>query len=306
MPTLQAPSGLVGDVRKIKGTELIKLAERVDDTGPDGGFGTVLSGCWLCTTDPGPYSFVQAGDAKPDWSRMLKGDTLYAFVFMRQISMPDGDDYDFDVHCEECRRRYGWTVQLSKLAVKKLPAASGERVRAGEPFEARLPDGRVVRFGLQTIAQEAPITKLMRQQKRQQATMIDALVGQIISIDGVGPDIRARHRAVSDLDMDDLYGLREQFDEHDCGLETSIQTRCTNRECRWEQDVNLPLGRTFFARRRRAREIETDEENEGLATEISSDSSSRASTPSGSGGSSTTSSGRSMGGVGTISRAEIS
>lgn len=290
MPILEAPSGLAGDVRKIKGGELIKLAESADDTGPDGGFGAMISACWLRTTDAGPYSFVQVGDTKPDWQRMLKGDALYAFVFLRQISM--GDDYDFDVQCEECKKRYGWTLRLSELPVRKLSEKAAEHFRSGEPFETTVA-GRTVRFALGTIAQEGPITKLMKKQKREVGTMVDTLCAQTISIEGVNPDINARHRWLSDLDLDELHELRAAFDEHDCGIETLIQTRCTKRTCRWEQDINLPLGKTFFARPRRR----PTEEEHGMAS--SSEDSSEDSTSSGSGSSSTTSSGISTAGAAT-------
>lgn len=304
MPTLEAPSGLVADVRKIKGSELVKLAESTDDAGPDGGFGHVLSGCWLRTLDPGPYSFVSAGDAKPPWSRLLKGDTLHAFVFLRSISMPNGDDYDFPVQCEECKKRYDWTIKLSELEVKRLPPESVENVRAGKPFETRLGDGRLVKFNLQTIAQEEPLTKLMRQQKRKTGTMIDTIVAQVVSIEGVKPDIRNRWQFVSELDMDELYNLREAFDEADCGIETSFETRCTNRSCRWEQDVNLPLGKTFFAPKRKRQEQREEDPSDEPSTETSFGGSSPASTPSGAGSSSTTSSGASTGGAATLSRTE--
>lgn len=302
MPTLDAPSGLTADVRKIKGTELIKLAESSDDAGPDGGFGNVLNGCWLRTIDPGPYSFVQAGDAKPQWSRLLKGDTLYAFIFLRSISMPDGDDYDFPVQCEECKKRYDWTIKLSSLFLKRLPASSIEKLKTQKPFETEV-SGRGVKFNLQTIAQEEPLSKFMRQQKRQTGTMIDTLVSQIISIEGVKPGIRNTWQFVSELDMDELYNLRAAMDEPDCGIETQFQTRCTNRQCRWEQDINLPLGKTFFAPKRKRQEPEKDQ-NDELDTESSSEASSEEWTPTGADSSSTTSSGSSTGEAGTLSHTE--
>lgn len=288
MPTLEAPSGLVGEVRKIRGAELITLAEAAGDTSPDGGFSSVLSGCWVRTEDPGPYAFVLAGDTKPDWSRVLKGDALYAFIYLRQISL--SDDYDFDVQCEECKRKYGWTIKLSDLPVRKLSEENAARLRRGDPFEAHVRE-KLVRFNLQTIAQEGPITKLMKQQRRQVSTMIDALAAQIVSIEGVKPDIKARHRFISDLDLDELHSLREALDAPDCGLETGIETVCTNRACQWTQDVNLPLGKSFFARRRRQPAQEPPEEE--ADTKSSSEDSSPGSTSSGLGASSITSFGRS-------------
>lgn len=260
MLLLEAPSGLTAEVRKIRGVELVNLAEQADDAAAADSFGQVLGSCWVRTIDPGPYPFVKGdSDERPPWARILKGDVLFAFVYLRRISMPNGDDYDFDIRCEECRKRYGWSVNLaSDLTVKRLPPESVERIKRAEPFETRTSDGRLIRFMLQTTGQEDPMLRLMKQQKRGRSTFVDTLAAQTISIEGVNPDLRARWRFISELDLDELYRLREAFEAPDCGLDTAIQTRCTKRDCSWVQDVNLPLGRNFFAPRRRPK-AEPDE-----------------------------------------------
>jgi hypothetical protein len=292
MPILEAPSGLTAEVRKIRGVELVNLAEQADDAAPSDAFGQVLGSCWLRTINPGPYPFVKGdSEERPPWGRILKGDVLFAFVFLRRISMPDGDTYDFDVRCEECRNRYGWSVNLAKdLTVKRLPAESAEKLRKGESFETKIGDGRVVRFNLQTTTQEDPMLRLMKQQKRGRSTFVDVLAAQTTAIEGVNPDLRARWRFLSELDLDDLYRLRDAFEDPDCGLDTAIQTRCTKRACGWVQDVNLPLGRTFFAPRRRRKEAEEEAD-----TPTSSGDCSEGSIASGSGSSATTYSGTNTG-----------
>lgn len=295
MPILEAPSGLTAEVRKIRGVELVRLAEQADDEAETNAFGQVLGACWVRTIDPGPYPFVKAdSEERPPWARILKGDVLFAFVYLRRISMPDGNSYDFDVRCEECRKRYGWTIDLSKdLTTKALPAESVERIKRGEAFETRMSDGRLVRFALQTTDQEAPMLRLLKQQKRTRTTFVDVLASQTVSIEGVNPDLRARWRFLSELDLDELYGLRDAFEAPDCGLDTAIQTRCTRPQCGWVQDVNLPLGRTFFAPRRKPKADEAD-------TPPSSADYSEGSTASGSDNYSTTYSGPNMGGADTI------
>lgn len=297
MPILQAPSGLTAEVRKIRGVELVKLAEQADDAAPADAFGQVLGACWIRTIDPGPYPFVKGeSEERPPWGRILKGDVLFAFVYLRRISMPDGDVYDFDVRCEECRARYGWTLNLARdLSVKPLPSESAERIRRGDCFETKIRD-RVVRFNLQMTSQEEPMLKLMKQQKRGRSTFVDVLASQTVSIEGVNPDLRARWRFVSELELDELYALRDAFEEPDCGLDTAIQTRCTKRACGWVQDVNLPLGRTFFAPRRKPKTEPADEAD----TPTSSEGYSAGSTESGSDNSSTTYSGNSTGEADTI------
>lgn len=295
MPLLETPSGLTAEIRKIRGIELVHLAEQADDASQSDSFGSIIGPCWIRTINPGPYPFVK-GDSedRPPWDRLLKGDVLSAFIYLRRISLTDGDEYDFDVKCEECRHRYGWTVNLaSDLVFKKLPLESIERIQRGESFSTRTGDGRLVRFGLQTTAQEEPILKLMKQQKRGRATIVDTLAAQTLSIEGVNPDLRARWRFLSELDLDELYKLRSAFEEPDCGIDTAIQTRCTKRSCGWIQDVALPLGRTFFApkRRRKTEDEDTPSSSVGYSEE---------SAESGSGNSSTTFSGTNTAGADTI------
>lgn len=257
------PSRLVGDVRKIRGTEITVIAEQADGAGTsDGGFSSLLGGCWLDTADRGPYPsscFAKVGDGpeKPVWSRVLKGDLLTGIIFLRQASITDGDEYDFDVQCEECKSKIPWTVKLSDLPVKYLPETSAALLREGAPFETTVA-GKKVRFDLQTLQQEDPVLKLMKRQKRKKGTIVDVLAGQTRSIEGVNEDIQARWRWLSELSMGELFDLRAAMEEPDCGIETTISVVCQNRECQWEQEVNLPLGRRFFSPRKK-RKPETEE-----------------------------------------------
>lgn len=258
MSKLPLPSGLVGDVRKIKGVEIANIAESADGGGPaDGGFSSLLSGCWVETLDAGPYSFVAPGTTKPDWSRILKGDLLVGIVHLRQISLTDGDEFDFDAHCEECRKKIPWTVKLSELPMKTLPEASAEKVKAGVSFET-IVAGRTLKYQLQTLAQEEPVLKLMKQMSRKRATIVDILLGQTTFVEGVKPDLRARWSFLSQLSMGELFDLQSEMAANDCGLDTSINVQCQNRDCLWEQAVHLPLlNRRFFSPKKRPTTIVT-------------------------------------------------
>jgi hypothetical protein len=254
MTTIHFPSGLVADLRKIKGSEMAALAEQADGGGRADPFSTLLSSCWLQTIDPGPYAFVLPGDAKPEMRRLLKGDLLYGFVALRRISLPEGDTYDFDAQCERCRARIPWSVDLREIPVRVLSKESVERVRGGRVFLTSVDDddgAREVRFNLQFLAQEDEMTRFMKSQKRTKATLLDTLASQIVAIDGVGPDFRARYRYLNDLSMGALLTLQQAFEEADCGLDTAIDVRCVNSDCRWEQSIALPFDKRFFALRKR-------------------------------------------------------
>ena len=292
MSVVELPSGMSGDIRKIKGTEIAVLAEQTEGVGgsADGGFTALLNGCWQRTLDKGPYPFVAVGDTKPDWKRLLKGDVLFGVVELRRISLSDGDTFDFDAQCEECKAKIPWSVKLSELTVRKLPRASAEALSEGRPFVVEIAkDGATHKatFNLQTLGQEEPIARLMKQQKRTAATVVDVLCSQIVSIAGVNPDIKARYRFLSELSMGELFDLRAALDEHDCGIDTAIEIRCQNKNCLWEQEINLPLlGRRFFSQKKRLTKKAGDDSEQDDSSSTSSEGSTSpggesAATPSG-------------------------
>jgi hypothetical protein len=257
------PSGMVGEVRKIKGTEIAAIAEQADGAETsDGGFGPMLNGCWLNTVDPGPYRFLTAGDSKPPWSRVLKGDLLFGLVFLRRISLTDGDDFDFDAHCEECRKKIPWSVRLSDVPLRALSAESRKRLTDGQPFETTAA-GVKVTYDLQTLDQEPAIKKLMKQMKRTRSTLVDLIFGQVRTIEGVPNDPRKRYQFLADLSMGELQDLQATMEESDCGFETEIEVKCQNEACQWEQPVNLPLlNRRFFSPKKRQKVMKEEPEEE--------------------------------------------
>lgn len=291
MTTLEFPSGLHGEVRKIKGHEIAAIAEQADSG--SNGFNTIMSGCWQQTLDVGPYAFLRTGDAKPDWGRLLKGDLLYGIIQLRRISLTDGDNYDFDVPCEECRAKIKWTVKLSDLTVQKLSADAKEMVRAGAPFNTSIA-GRAIQFHPQCVAHEEPVARLMKRQQRTAAVIQDVLVGQIVSIEGVPNDILARWKWLSDLSMGELYDLRAAMEENDCGVQTGIEVQCQERSCRWVQEVNLPLGKRFFSPRKREKPVSSSPDGRDTSGD-----SSQGSPANGSGSGAPTSGGTSTAAVGT-------
>lgn len=300
MSIAELPSGLTGDVRKITGAEISAIAEQADGQGDaDGGFSNLLNGCWTSTISKGPYPNVVVGDAKPDWKRILKGDVIVGVVELRRISLSDGDDFEFDVACEECRKKIQWSKKLSELPLRRLSSDSQAIIASQKYFEIDILKGgqkHRASFQLQTIAQEEPIARLMKQTKRTVATVVDVLCGQIVGIAGVKPDIKARWRFLSELSWGELHDLRSEMDLFDCGIDTEIEIKCQNRLCGWEQTVNIPLlGRRFFSQRRRQKKT-VDDDSEQLD---SGEGSSEVSPLPGGASDATTSGGTSTGGLAT-------
>lgn len=265
---IELPSGLKGEVRKIRGSETIELAERATSQGQGNSIGAVLRGCWLQTLDPGPYAHAADGQG-PDWDRVLKGDLLAGLLALRAASVVDGARYDFHVQCTACKVRYGWTVLdlMNDLPVRRLPAESAERLRAGLPFQATAadPDGpQVLRavtanaagaaatpgthaltFDLMLPAQDAVLRALMKSMGRKRATPVESLAAQTRTIDGEARSPAARQRFFKDLDLGELNRLRDLYDAADCGIDVDILTTCPE-ECGWQQETALPFGRTFW------------------------------------------------------------
>lgn len=266
------PSTMVGDLKKMSGREIAEVAEQADGGGSaDGGFATILGGCWIATLDRGPYPAHvfepeerkpnrkerRAGAREPekltytgpDWRRVLKGDLVAGMLHLTRVSITDGDDYGFDVPCRSCGKSIPWELQLSDLPVRVLPEKSIEKIRAGEPFEASVA-GKKVLFDLQTVASEEPVLALMRREGRKVVTIVEILAAQVRSVEGVSNDLRARWNWLNDLSLGELQDLQHAVEDVDCGVETNIEIRCS---CNYVQEVDLPLGRRLFEPRRRRR-----------------------------------------------------
>lgn len=245
MPNIECPSGLVLNVRKMKGREIVAVASQADDTDASMNMQTLIGTCWLDTVDPGPYPYVLPGnDTAPPWLRLLKGDVLFVFIALRRLSLFEGNDYHFQVRCEECGKGYVWTLPLDKLPTFKLPDESKARVMKGELFECTTSDGTKVQFDLQKMAQEEDVAKLMKSQGRKRATMLDTLAGQIQTINGKPTPIKFKFDWLMDQDLDVITCLEAEFAKVDCGVDTAIATVCTH--CSWKQAIALPFGKSFF------------------------------------------------------------
>lgn len=275
---ITCPSGLRGVIRGMKGREAQAFVDPAL-VRTHGSMDTMLSNCWLETSDPGPYELVapkMGKDLAPriQWRGVLLGDRFHALMEIRALTF--GQDYDFNVKCENCEQRYGWELPLSGLERKPLPVASFEKIKANaNRFEVDLPDGKVLAFKLSTGEEEVQIAKIKGGAQSTKklgpvdAVMVQAL-GVYVRVHGGGADIANVHASVGvtefgeevkpipggpvgvrryleDLDYADLLDLVKVMQDHDCGVETKIETVCEH--CQWQQWIELPFQRSFFERR---------------------------------------------------------
>lgn len=257
------PSGLAGSVRGFKAKEAAMLAD-AKALREGATYGSILAGCWLATTNAGPYALEQPVReldapllAKPDWPKTLECDRFWTLLKIRAATY--GDNYEFTVQCQDtdCKAKIEWQLLLSDLPYRALPASSLAQLKVANEFTCTLPDGKACKFRLQTGEGSADAGKIIRRGRSLQGVgrgpaLIHVLASRILTIDGVGkkkrlndpnePDPMVEY--LGELDMPDLIELTEVLDEADGGVETTIEIEC--QECSSIQRVELPLGVEFF------------------------------------------------------------
>jgi hypothetical protein len=199
-------------------------------------------------SDAGPYKF---DNGRPDWAQVLMCDRFWALLMQRAATY--GDEYAFTIQCRDrqlCGKRIQWECNISELPFKKLPEESRAKIADGDnSFQAELQHGEyagnVVNFHLQTGHHEKRSAQLMSGQDTR--VVVAALATRIDSIEGVEKGKLVR--VLDDMEMSDLMGLMDQFDDVDGGVDTTIEIECPH--CGLLQDVDLPFGQDFFLPRRR-------------------------------------------------------
>ena len=237
---ITCPSGLAGVVRGLKVREERILADR-KLAKANAQLDELLRACWVETNDPGPYTLGERGI---DWDAVLQGDRFYALLAIRIATY--GQAYAFSMTCSEerCRARFEWELDLRTLPVRPLTSESRALFVAGNRFETSLPDAaRRVTFRLLTGVDERKLPTLRRNADGQIMTAV--LAHRCIEIDGVAA--HDKRRFIEELSMSDADALVETMNQADCGVVTRIDVECP--ECLATQEIELPFGRSFFAKR---------------------------------------------------------
>lgn len=211
----------------------------------------MLSKCWQQTITSGPcYDF---GTNRPDWDQVLQGDREDIMYAIRQVMY--GPEYEYRIQCKEhaCRQTFTETVNLSELGMQRLSDEDAKQFRDGNRFEVTLDGYRYV-YILATGGHLKQYEK--KRQKRPQHIRLLTLATRIVEIYPPDKD-RSLGRAdivghLNGLSMPIVEDLRDEFDLHDCGLDTLIpDVECPS--CFALQDVELPFDEDFFSPRARKR-----------------------------------------------------
>lgn len=249
------PSGLKGRVRNMKAKEISAAAAFKPGKGTVSPVDAVLNGCWLETIDPGPYK-LEAGLLKlPPWEKVIAGDRFVALANIRQMTW---GDFEWKIRCEDpmcvrSKKPFIWSLDLSQLAVKPLPQASIEKLRAGDNLFTMEVAGKHCTFRLQVGADEGSTPDLETVPPEERMLVVAAF--RFLSVEGVEKkDIPAW---VGELDLPDLMALEEKFDAPDGGIQTRIGVVCP--ECDLEFAADIPFGDRDFLAPKKKRPIPTSQ-----------------------------------------------
>lgn len=237
------PSGMRGLMRGLKVKDEKLLTDRkLAQTGRL--FPSLLAACWEQTIDAGPYDF--GSSEVPNWDKVISADRGAAILQLRVASY--GKDYDFTLNCESeaCRRRYGWSIDLTELNVTNVPEVSLQHIRTSEAISIDV-NGQMFKCRLLTGADDKYFAKLSG--KDASNMMTHHLARQIVEIPGVEAHMRAIVAAIEDMPSADADDLRDRLDDLNGGVETTFMTQCPH--CWTEQRVDLPFEASFFSKRKR-------------------------------------------------------
>lgn len=248
--TIVMPSGFAGVVRGLKAKEMSSLADGKATLKAGGHpLDPVYAGCWLETTDVGPYAGYGVEIGKPvNWSHILMCDRFWAFLRIRACTW--GDGYEFKVRCPntDCvrhKKAFVWDIPLSKLEFKKLPDASIAKVKAKDlifPFQL---GGTNATFKLLQGKDEAGIGKIEDDTPGDKKLLAQA-ASRLVTVEGVKPDELIEW--IGNLDWPDLVAMSKAFDDVDGGVETRTQIACPECETEWSSDVPFDV-QSFLLRK---------------------------------------------------------
>jgi hypothetical protein len=238
------PSGLEVRMRSMKGKDLDVLRDK-KKVGTGESTTSILNACTLEVLNRSIYEKLPSFN----WADCLIADRMRAVIGVRVAT--SGADYTFRVRCsdQDCKAMIHWSLDLDALPVKELPESSKQNLMNGAIFSTTIA-GTGLRFKLATGRDQLKLVRLANELQRHKGdagprtpnegrTML-GLAQRIVSIDGQ-EDITGW---LSELYMADLRDLLKEFEAVDGGVETGIEIICS--ECGMQQEVELPLDRSFF------------------------------------------------------------
>lgn len=232
------PSGLTGVVRNLKTKEIKLFTSGGGNIKAHKAMDTLLTNCWIETTDAGPYTFD--GD-KPDWGKVLGGDRYYILLKIREATY--GSEYTFPFTCEHCGAKNDFTTDFTNLEVQPLGNSGLASFLDGQALVIEQ-GSAVITYVLQSGDTELKASKLTSQNKA--SNIACALASKTTHIKDGDKNVDLVHFPAwyDDLSIKHTIAIAHKMQEHDCGVETSITVNCTS--CGTDSDVELPITEGFW------------------------------------------------------------
>lgn len=182
---------------------------------------------------------------RPD--QLLTIDRTYMLIYLRGISY--SPNYDVEVKCPECERKFGTTIDLNTLYVEQCPDVYGPELQdvlptTKLPFSYRLSTGR--------DEQEITDYRDRRIKAFGDASADDTLTYRTAmllgGIDGLTNKAELQI-LLKNLPISDVSYIRNCINEPPFGVDTNVEIVCPG--CLQEFEVDLPLEANFFFPRRK-------------------------------------------------------
>jgi hypothetical protein len=179
--------------------------------------------------------------------QLLTIDRTYMLIYLRGISY--SPNYDVEVKCPECEKKFGTTIDLNTLYVEPCPVDYGPTLQdvlptTKLPFSYRLSTGR----------DEQEITEYRDRRIKAfgDASADDTLIYRtsmlLDNIDGL-TNKGELQILLKNLPISDVSYVRNCINEPPFGVDTNVEITCPS--CLQDFEVDLPLESNFFFPRRK-------------------------------------------------------
>jgi len=161
---------------------------------------------------------------------LLVGDRVFLMFAIRRTTL--GDEYPFRDKCPECGYSGIFSLSLGDLDIKPM---KDPRKRL---FEVKLPSGLTARFHPLTGNDEEKLSKASNAKEAMSMSIL-------LRLDMLG-EKPATLGAVQALGMRDRNALREAFDDHEGGVDTTLDMQCPSCGAEFERDLDVGQAGFFF------------------------------------------------------------
>ncbi len=171
----------------------------------------------------------------------LAVDRTFLLIYLRGISY--SPEYDVELKCPDCDKKFGHTIHLNHLDVTPCPddfgpALEGTLPASGYTFRYRIARGRD-----EQQLQDYRDRRVKAFGEGADDTLSHRTVMLIEDIEGL-TDKDELKKLLKVLKIEDVAYMRSVISEPPFGVDTTVQITCSN--CLHEFDIDLPLEANFF------------------------------------------------------------